>query len=272
VDYSMVRFVGNLVLNLWDCGGQAAFFQSYFDSQKDHIFKNVEVLIHVFDIVSEEIEQDIESFQQCVEAIQKFSASAKVFVLIHKMDLVPEEQRDEKYEQHESKVRAICTACDIEPVCFRTSIWDETLYRAWSTIVTALIPNVDMLTNQLEAFGEICEADEVVLFEKATFLVIAHATQKSAKVHKDVHRFEKISNIIKQFKLSCSKNSQRFSSLEVRTSKFTAFVESFTSSTYVMVIMSDPDIEPAATQINICSGRLHFDKVIQIIDMPQAIK
>ena len=31
----------------------------------------------------------------------------------------------------------------------------------------------------------------------------------------DVHRFEKISNIIKQFKLSCSKNSQRFSSLEV---------------------------------------------------------
>merc|ERR1711871_293424 len=144
VDYSMVRFVGNLVLNLWDCGGQAAFFQSYFDSQKDHIFKNVEVLIHVFDVVSEEMEKDIESFTQCVEAIHKFSASAKVFVLIHKMDLVPEDLRDEKYGQHESRITKICENFGIRPMCFRTSIWDETLYRAWSTIVTALIPNVDL--------------------------------------------------------------------------------------------------------------------------------
>jgi len=157
-------------------------------------------------------------------------------------------------------VNQICGDNGLVPTCFRTSIWDETLYRAWSTIVTALIPNVDILESQLQAFGEICEADEVVLFEKATFLVIAHSTNKE---HKDVHRFEKISNIIKQFKLSCSKNATRFSSMEVRTSKFTAFIESFTSSTYVMVIMSDPDIEPAATQINIHSGRTHFDKVIQ---------
>ena len=38
----------------------------------------------------------------------------------------------------------------------------------------------------------------MVLFEKATFLVISHATHTA---HADVHRFEKISNIIKQFKL-----------------------------------------------------------------------
>jgi len=38
----------------------------------------------------------------------------------------------------------------------------------------------------------------MVLFEKATFLVISHATHTA---HTDVHRFEKISNIIKQFKL-----------------------------------------------------------------------
>jgi hypothetical protein len=34
----------------------------------------------------------------------------------------------------------------------------------------------------------------------ATFLVISHAT---AREQHDIHRFEKISNIIKQFKLSC---------------------------------------------------------------------
>lgn len=39
-----------------------------------------------------------------------------------------------------------------------------------------------------------------MLFEKATFLVIAQAQIVS---HSDIHRFEKVSNIIKQFKLSC---------------------------------------------------------------------
>jgi len=53
---------------------------------------------------------------------------------------------------------------------------------------------------QTKKKGQICDSDEVVLFEKATFLVISHASHKP---HRDDHRFEKISNIIKQFKLSC---------------------------------------------------------------------
>merc|ERR1711991_559922 len=87
--------------------------------------------------------------------------------------------------------------------CFATSIWDETLYRAWSSMVYSLVPNVRMLEQHLHNFGTICEADEVVLFEKATFLVIAHATLVEQK---DAHRFEKTSNLTKQLKLSCSKS------------------------------------------------------------------
>lgn len=46
MEHTNVRFLGNLVLNLWDCGGQYRFFESYFES--DTIFRNVEVLIYVF--------------------------------------------------------------------------------------------------------------------------------------------------------------------------------------------------------------------------------
>ena len=56
VEYSHVRFLGNLHLHLWDCGGQDAFYESYFDSQRDHIFRNVELLIYVFDIASPDLE------------------------------------------------------------------------------------------------------------------------------------------------------------------------------------------------------------------------
>lgn len=52
VEHSHVRFLGDLVLNLWDCGGQEAFMENYFTSQRHNIFRNVAVLIYVFDVES----------------------------------------------------------------------------------------------------------------------------------------------------------------------------------------------------------------------------
>ena len=37
---------------------QEAFMENYFSSQRDHIFRNVEVLIYVFDIESRELQVD----------------------------------------------------------------------------------------------------------------------------------------------------------------------------------------------------------------------
>lgn len=85
-------------------------------------------------------------------------------------------------------------------------------HRAWSSIVYMLIPNVKALETSLFQFANIVDADEVLLFERATFLVISHCQRKP---HKDGHRFEKVSNIIKQFKLSCSKLAAQFQSMEV---------------------------------------------------------
>lgn len=205
VEHSHVRFLGNLVLNLWDCGGQDTFMENYFTSQRDNIFRNVEVLIYVFDVESRELEKDMHYYQSCLEAILQNSPEAKIFCLVHKMDLVQEDQRD----------------------------------LAWSSIVYQLIPNVQQLEMNLRNFAEIIEADEVLLFERATFLVISHY---QCKEQRDAHRFEKISNIIKQFKLSCSKLAASFQSMEVRNSNFAAFIDIFTSNTYVMVVMSDPSI------------------------------
>ena len=43
VEHSHVKLLGNLTLNLWDCGGQEAFMENYFASQRENIFRNVEV-------------------------------------------------------------------------------------------------------------------------------------------------------------------------------------------------------------------------------------
>ncbi|XP_054977866.1 ras-related GTP-binding protein B isoform X2 [Sorex araneus] len=263
VEHSHVRFLGNLVLNLWDCGGQDTFMENYFTSQRDNIFRNVEVLIYVFDVESHELEKDMHYYQSCLEAILQNSPDAKIFCLVHKMDLVQEDQRDLIFREREEDLRRLSRP--LECSCFRTSIWDETLYKAWSNIVYQLIPNVQQLEMKLRNFAEIIEADEVLLFERATFLVISHY---HCKEQRDAHRFEKISNIIKQFKLSCSKLAASFQSMEVRNSNFAAFIDIFTSNTYVMVVMSDPSIPSAATLINIRNARKHFEK-LERVDGPK---
>lgn len=255
VEHSHVRFLGNLVLNLWDCGGQEAFMENYFTSQRDNVFRNVEVLIYVFDVESREVEKDMHYYQSCLEAILQNSPDAKVFCLIHKMDLIPDDQR-KIFDKREAELMK--RSLPLECTCFRTSIWDETLYKAWSNIVHLLIPNVTQLESSLSNFTSIMDADEVLLFERATFLVIAHSVRRA---HLDAHRFEKISNIVKQFKLSCSKLQAQFQSMEVRNSCFAAFIDIFTPNTYVMVIMSDSTLPSAATLVNIRNARKHFEKI-----------
>lgn len=43
--------------------------ENYFTSQRDNIFRNVEVLIYVFDVESRELEKDMHYYQSCLEAI-----------------------------------------------------------------------------------------------------------------------------------------------------------------------------------------------------------
>ena len=336
-------------MNLWDCGGQDAFYESYFERDRETIFRGVELLIYVFDIESETPEKDFDHFCGVLEAIEENSPDARIFLLIHKMDLVAEEDREAILEDRKQLIEESCISCGVENFqCFGTSIWDETLYKAWSEIVTNLIPNIGLLETHLNKFCRICDADEVVLFERATFLVISQAQGTTAEddlledgqqhgmghsgtmttppsslsdhgaagtgdphsmtlspsrtgmgggmgedtgsemvansmdaassagglasanlsshppseipadmdsaavtpmpssshvthrhhsrtPHFDADRFEKISNIIKQFKLSCGKAQSQFHGMEVQNSRFTAYIDQFTVNTYIMV-------------------------------------
>lgn len=101
--------------------------ENYFTSQRDNIFRNVEVLIYVFDVESRELEKDMHYYQSCLEAILQNSPDAKIFCLVHKMDLVQEDQRDLIFKEREEDLRRLSRP--LECSCFRTSIWDETLYK-----------------------------------------------------------------------------------------------------------------------------------------------
>lgn len=203
-------------------------------------------------------QKDLRYFKSCLEALQAYSPGAAVFCLIHKMDLIPEDQRQQVFKQKEMELRTLSHGFRFPITYFATSIWDATLYKAWSSIVYSLIPNVGIIESHLERFCDACDADEVVLFESATFLEISHVTRKE---HPFVHRFEQMSNIVKQFKLNCSRSSTRLRTIHIRNASYDIFLGEFTPTTFIMVVVSDRAIEPALTMENIEMARHHFAKL-----------
>ncbi|KAI0782216.1 Gtr1/RagA G protein conserved region-domain-containing protein [Abortiporus biennis] len=170
VEQNHVRFLGDLILNLWDCGGQDAFMDSYLSTQQSTIFSHVGVLIYVFEVESRNMSKDLAYYTECLDALNKYSPEASVFLLVHKMDLV----RGSKGAILEKKTKELRQASgEMSMTVFGTSIYDETLYKAWSRIVHTLIPNASVLSKHLTTLADACGATEVVLFERTTFLVIA---------------------------------------------------------------------------------------------------
>lgn len=262
VEQNHVRFLGDLVLNLWDCGGQDSFMDSYLSTQRSTIFQHVAVLIYVFDIETREATKDLEYYRDCIEGLKKYSSEADVFLLVHKMDLVRENAGGvlvKKRAQLEQE------SADLAVTVFGTSIYDESLYRAWSRIVHSLIPNANILSKHLSTLAQACSATEVILFERTTFLVVATSSetdQDAEDPHKlDGARYERTSELIKAFKYSCAITRREFHSLEVELSEFTAVLDELTRNTYVLIVVHNPTIETAALKMNICLARSKFEEL-----------
>lgn len=79
-------------------------------------------------------------FSNCLDALADLSPKTRIFCLLHKMDLLAENIRFETFMEKKMEIEEKVNK-RFELECFRTSIWDETLYRAWSQIVSFLLPN-----------------------------------------------------------------------------------------------------------------------------------
>jgi len=254
-----VKFLDDLSLNLWDCGGQDVFWENYFLHKAD-IFSSVHCMIFVFNIESKDPAKEMHNYKRCIDALREFSADAKIFCLIHKMDLVPE--GSDKQRLVSKKEAEIKTASGpFRSVVFTTSIWDDTLYHAWSEIVNSMIPRREVLVQHLEHMAKACEAAEVLLFERATFLVLATA---GLRPYKDIERFEKLSSIIKTFKLSCNKAAKgaQFNEIELKNSHFHATGSFLTPNTFVLVV-TEPSIPRETLSRNLSNARPHFTKLFE---------
>lgn len=190
---------------------QDGFMENYLSHQRESTFSNVALLIYVFDIESREVSSDFSTYTSIVHALGEFSPRAKIFCLVHKMDLISADQRAAYFARHVDLVGEHSGELWRDTVrCYQTSIWDQSLYRAWSDIVMALIPNAGELEASLRRLMSAIGATEVVLYERTTCLTVSHCFAHDRDGDRDeedgdgVGRYEDLSSVLKTFKQSLS--------------------------------------------------------------------
>lgn len=202
--------------------------ENYLSQQRVHVFSNVGVLIYVFDIESRDVDRDMATYVSIMSALCQFSPAAKVYVLIHKMDLIMTHVREAVFMERVRLVRQKTAefvqgsgfAGEVGLTPFATSIWDQSLYKAWASIIHDLVPNLSVIESQLEALGILIEAEELLLFERTSFLVVSSWTSDEGQSNPTSDRQERISNILKHFKQSISRftgtprNAEQFMLME----------------------------------------------------------
>ena len=76
------------------------------------------------------------------------------------MDLIDEADKQRVFEQKKKMLEEHARFHHLTVQVSKTSIWDKTLYSAWSKIVTQLVPNKQKFEEELERLAEESEADE----------------------------------------------------------------------------------------------------------------
>ncbi|KAF1814070.1 ras-related GTP-binding protein-like protein A [Eremomyces bilateralis CBS 781.70] len=280
VEHSNIKFMGNLTLNLWDCGGQDGFVENYLTHQREHVFGSVAIMIFVFDIESPEFQADVINYSNIIHALQEWSPTAKVFCLIHKMDLVQNQLRGRLFDERSQVIRDHSEVFGKTIEFFATSIWDQSLYRAWTQIIYHLIPNASEIERMLQNLAELIDARELVLYERTTCLVVAKVTRGLEKQNPFKDRFERLSSILKNHKQSMAKHtgvpagSANFAELQIKTGRFMFFITQLTENTNLAVDLPPSEQMFNSARINIQLVRHKFEEldvgVKRLLPQPQS--
>jgi Ras-related GTP-binding protein A/B len=118
------------------------------------------------------------------------------------MDLVQARLRQQLFEERTDYIRNASEGFKNTVEFFPTSIWDQSLYKAWTQIIYFLIPNADKIETLLKDLAEKLYAREMILYERTTCLMVTHVTKGAEGGNPFTDRFERISSILKTHKQS----------------------------------------------------------------------
>ncbi|CAO3596949.1 unnamed protein product [Absidia cylindrospora] len=158
---------------IWDFPGQINFFDPAYDSLD--IFESVGALIFVID-AQDDYSEALSRLFYTVTSAYKVNPNITFEVLLHKVDGLSDDykidtQRDVQQRMSDALQDAECD--HIHLTYYLTSIYDHSIYEAFSKIIQKLIRELPTLENLLNVLCSNSGIDKAYLFDTLTKIYIA---------------------------------------------------------------------------------------------------
>ena len=269
ISLNKIIFFGGEFIELNDCGGKEKYIKEYLTIKKD-IFKNVFSFIFVINAQSHQMKnntdnnnnnsnnsnlnKDIDFLQQCINLLNNSSPYANIYILLNKTDTIMAKYRKIMFEK--SKQEIMQKLQKIEHFnsknkikFYGTSIWDESLYAPWREIMCDKVIKNIKIEKGLKYLLEACDADEIFLIEKNTFLCI-YSVDNGKNEKKEI-RIKKISFLIKKFKLAIRKCKADFCCIRMKMNNIMVYFEEFNNYSYILILIQRPKTNYTLLEMNI---------------------
>ncbi|OZJ04012.1 hypothetical protein BZG36_03620 [Bifiguratus adelaidae] len=160
-------------LQIWDCPGQIDYLEEgVFDAQ--NIFANAGAIVYVID-AQDDFTDSLIRLQSTIEHAYKINPEINFEILIHKVDGLSDDNKQGTLDMISQQVSEEIAEMGIpvEPSYYLTSIYDHSVFEAFSKIIQKLLPQLGTLENLLTAFAEKSGIEKAYLFDTLTKIYIA---------------------------------------------------------------------------------------------------
>lgn len=158
---------------IWDFPGQIDFFDPTFDS--DMIFGGCGALVFVIDARDDYIEA-LAKLNQTVTKAWKVNSRIKFEVFIHKVDGISDDFKMETQRDIHQRATDDLVDAGLEQILLSfhlTSIYDHSIFEAFSKVVQKLIPQLPTLENLLNILVSNSGIEKAFLFDVVSKIYIA---------------------------------------------------------------------------------------------------
>ncbi|OJJ45748.1 hypothetical protein ASPZODRAFT_17193 [Penicilliopsis zonata CBS 506.65] len=162
---------------VWDFPGQLEYLEPSFDLED--IFGSLGALVWVIDAQDDYLDS-VARLNRTILTVQQYYPNINIEVFIHKVDGLSEEYRTDTFQDIVQRISDELSDAGYEnaPVhYYLTSIYDYSVFEAFSKVIQKLIPNLSTLENLINTLANNCGFEKTYLFDVLSKIYIASDTR-----------------------------------------------------------------------------------------------
>ncbi|KAF3481099.1 uncharacterized protein GIQ15_03858 [Arthroderma uncinatum] len=162
---------------IWDFPGQLEYLEPSFDQEE--LFSNLGALVWVIDAQDDYLEA-VSRLNKTILMIQQYYPHINIEVFIHKVDGLSEEYRSDTFQDIVQRISDELSDAGYEnaPIhYYLTSIYDYSVFEAFSKVIQKLIPQLSTLENLINILSNNSGMEKTYLFDVLSKIYIASDTR-----------------------------------------------------------------------------------------------